>query len=237
MRTSTRSTRSMSAPEPLGDFGNRADEVANLVEPVDQRRADDAFRRIGKQNCGLTLEMVAKRHRLRDISFEIRGLASVGAGADARPGARAQGVGRSGLDRRRGAVGIEGVLDLGAKISGQMARVRSERLTRPIARFRRRFGKAFALGLDLLEARLLTLLRPLEQRVARQFVLDELGEFEVRHLQQLDRLQKLRRQDHCLTLPHDQLGRERHTYREPLTAPRPSHICAGRCLLLLAGVS
>ena len=66
-------------PEPLGDFGHRADEVASLVQRVDQRRANHAFGRIGKQNRGLTLEMVAKRHRLRDISFEVRGLAGVGA--------------------------------------------------------------------------------------------------------------------------------------------------------------
>ena len=100
-----------------------------------------------------------------------------------------------------------------------MARVRLERLPRPIAGFGRRFGKAVALGVDLLEAWFLALLGPLEQRVARQFVLDELGQFEVRHLQQLDRLQKLRRQNHRLALPQRQFDRKRHTYRQPLATP------------------
>ena len=182
--------------------------------------------------------MVAKRHRLRDISFEVWGLAAVGAGADARPGVRAQGVGRGGLDRRRGAVRVEGVVDLSAEIGGKVARVRLQRFTRPIARFRRRFGKAVALRLGLLEACLLALLRPLEQRIARQFVLDELGEFKVRHLQQLDRLQKLRRQNHRLTLPQRQFGRKRHTYRPPFTASHPSRIRGTRrFFLLIAGVS
>ena len=46
------------------------------------------------------------------------------------------------------------------------------------------------------------------------------GEFEVGHLQQLDRLQKLRRQDHRLTLTQHQFGRERHTYPQPFATPR-----------------
>ena len=207
--------------EPLGDFVDRADEISGLVQSVDQRRADHAFGRIGEQNRGLTLEMVAKRHGLGDISFEVRGLAGVGAGADPGPGLRAQVVGPGGLNRRRGAVRIECVLDLGAKIGGQVARVRSKRLTRPIAGFDWRFGKARAFGVGLLEACLLTLLRPLEQRIARQFILDELGEFEVRHLQQFDRLQKLRRQNHCLALPQRQFDRKRHTYRQPLYTTKP----------------
>ena len=48
-----------------------------------------------------------------------------------------------------------------------MACVRLQRLPRPIARFGRRFGKAFAFALHLLETRLLALLRPFEQRIAR----------------------------------------------------------------------
>ncbi len=202
--------------EPLGDFGDRADEISGLIQPVDQRGADHPLGRIGKQDRGLTLEMVAKRQGLGDIGFEVRGFARVGAGADPRPGLRAQVVGSGGLNRRRGAVRIEGVFDLGAKIGGEVAGVRFKRLTRPVAGFDRRFGEARGFGVGLFEADLLTLLRPLEQRIARQFVLDELGQFEIRHLQQLDRLQKLRRQNHRLTLPQRQFDRKRHTYRQPL---------------------
>ena len=221
MRTSTPSTLFDVGAEPLGDVGDRADEISGLVQRVDQRRADDPLGRIGEQNRGLTLEMVAKRQGLGDISFEVRRLARVGAGADPRPGLRAQVVGPGGLDRRRGAVRIEGVFGLGAKIGGKMACVRLQRPGRPIAGFDRRFGKASAFGLGLLEACLLTLLRPLEQRVARQFILDELGQLEVRHLQQFDRLQKLRRQNHRLALPQRQFDRKRHTYRQPHRTPKP----------------
>src|ERR1700677_5368443 len=93
--------------EPLGDFFYRADEIASLVQAVDQRRSNHAFGRMGKQNRGLTLEMVAKRHRLRNVSFEVWGLAGVGAPADARPGDPPQAVGPAPLKRRRRAGRIE----------------------------------------------------------------------------------------------------------------------------------
>ena len=47
--------------EPLGDFADRADEISGLVQRVDQRGADHALGRVGEQDRGLTLEMVAKR--------------------------------------------------------------------------------------------------------------------------------------------------------------------------------
>ena len=149
-----------------------------------------------------------------DKRLEVRALATLMPGADARPRIGAQAVGRRGWGRRRGSVRVKGVIDFRSEIGGEMAYVRLQRLSRPIARFGGRFGKAAALGLGLLEARLLTLLaffRTLEQRIARQFVLDELGQLEIRHLQQLDRLQKLRRQNDPLTLPQRQFRRERHS--------------------------
>ena len=80
--------------EPVGDLGDRADEVSRLVQGVDQRCADDALGRIGEEDRGLTLKMVAKGERLGDIGFEVGGFAGVRADAEARPGVRAQAVGR-----------------------------------------------------------------------------------------------------------------------------------------------
>ena len=194
--------------KPLGDFAHRADEVSGVVQPVDQGGADHALGRVGEQDRGLTFEMVAKRQGLGDIGFEVWGLPGVVAGADPRPGVRAQVVGRSGLGRGRASIRVEGVVDLGAEVGGKGGGVRLQRLFRPIARFGRRFREAG--GVSRGGTRLLALLRSLKQRIARQFILDELGELEVRHLQQLDRLQKLRRQNHGLTLPQRQFGRERH---------------------------
>ena len=126
---------------------------------------------------------------------------------------------------------FEGVVDLGAEIGGEAPGVRLERLARPVAGLGWRIRDARAVL--RLGVWVLALLRTLEQRIARQFVLDELGQLEVGHLQQLDRLQQLRRQNHSLTLPHRQFGRERHTYRKPFTAHphKPAIDAAARFLL------
>ena len=118
---------------------------------------------------------------------------------------------RPGLGGGRGPVGVEGVLDLGAEIGFERGAVGLERVGRPVAGLRRalrcrRFGRALeAFGLAAL-----VVLGALEQRIAGEFVLDEGAKLDVRHLQQLDRLKQLRRQNHRLTLPHRQFGRKRH---------------------------
>ena len=217
--------------EPVGDLGDRAVEVSGLVQAVDQRCADNALGRISEEDRGLTLKMVAQAEGLGDIGFEVGGFAGVRADAEARPGVGAQAVGWGGLERRRSAVRVEGVVDLGAEIGGEAPGVRLERLARPVAGLGWRIRDARAVL--RLGVWILALLRTLEQRIARQFVLDELGQLEVGHLQQLDRLQQLRRQNHSLTLPHRQFGRERHTYRKPFTAHphKPAIDAAARFLL------
>ena len=146
--------------EPFGDFGNRADEISGLVQRVDQRRADHAFGRIGKQDRGLTLKMVAKRHGFGDVSFEVRGLASFMSGADARPG-----LARSSRRQAR-------------TETGGAVRSASKAFSTSVPRLAARWpasvssaspaqspgsggasAKPLAFGLGLLEARLLTLLR------------------------------------------------------------------------------
>ena len=120
--------------EPLGDLGDRTDEISRFVQGVDQRGADEALGRVGEEDRGLALEMVAKGHGFGDIGLEVGGLAGVRADAEARPGVGAQAFVRDGFDRRGGAVRIEGVVDLGAEIGGESRRVGLQRLSRPVAR-------------------------------------------------------------------------------------------------------
>jgi hypothetical protein len=59
-----------------------------------------------------------------------------------------------------------------------------------------------------------------QQRITLQLRFDECGQLGVGHLQQLDRLQQLRRQHHRLALPHCQSVRQRHP-QPPLFDCRP----------------
>ena len=239
MRISTLSTISAPAPSRSAISAIEPAKYPASSRRVDQRRADQPLGRIGEEDRGLALEMVAKRQGFGDVGLEVRRFAGVGADADPRPRVRSQAVGRRGFDRRRGAVRIEGVVDLGAEIGGEAGRVRLQRLSRPVAGLGGRFGSGGgAAVVDGIGACFLALLRPLEQRIARQFVLDELGQLEVRHLQELDRLQQLRRQNHSLTLPHRQFGRERHTlspalhphpHQKPRSRPRLASCFSRRC--------
>ena len=86
MRTSTRSTRSTSAPSRSAISASEptkypASSSASISAAPIMRSTG-----IGKQDRGLTLKMVAKRQGFGDVSLEVRGVAGVLAGADARPG-------------------------------------------------------------------------------------------------------------------------------------------------------
>ena len=210
MRASTRSTRSTAAPSrsaisPIEPTKYPASSSASI-----SARADHALGRVGEQDRGLTLKMVAKRYRTR--RHRPRGRAP-----RRRRGRRPSPSRRARSSHR-----------LAADLSGGALRSASKALSISVPRLAARRpasvssaspaqspGSAGASakpgGIGRLGARLLALLRPLKQRIARQFVLDELGQFEVRHLQELDRLQQLRRQNHGLTLPHRQFDRERHS--------------------------
>ncbi len=157
----------------------------------------------------MALEVLAQRQRLGDVGFEVRLVARVeAAAADSRPAVHRQAVG--GRRRRAGRrpIGIERIVELGAEIGCKPRGVGFERFRRPVARLDSGFSGrrgGFALGRVMTEA--FAFLRPLQQGVARQLVLNEGAQFDVGHLQQLDRLKQLRRQNHCLALPHHQFGR------------------------------
>ena len=72
-------------PEPLGDFRSRTDKIAGLVQPVDERGADQPLRGVDEQDRRLTLEMIAKRKRLANIGFEVRRVAGIKTAPDAGP--------------------------------------------------------------------------------------------------------------------------------------------------------
>ena len=58
-------------------------------------------------------------------------------------------------------------------------------------------------------------LRAIEQRIAFELLFDIIGEFEIRKLQQLDRLLQLRRHDQRLALPHFESLCQRHVPPPP----------------------
>ena len=156
--------------------------------------------------------MIMKRHGLADIGFKVRRVARVNAAAHARPRRRRKAIGRRGRSPGQRRIAVERVLDLCAETGGETGGVGLERFGRPVAGF----GLCFRLGesrlrLEPIERRAFAVLRPLQQRIARQFILDEGVQLDIRHLQQLDRLQQLRRQNHCLALPDRQFGRKRHS--------------------------
>ena len=186
--------------EAFGDFGERVDEIAGGVDGVDQRGRDHTLDGIGDDDHCLPGQMLAERLGRRDIGLDVGGEFAVA--APAAPGAVPGGGGQS-LARlaagifggRHAAVGIESVLDFGAQIAGKGGRVGLQTFARPVAGLSadvgawRLRGRKFGLGEH-------ALLGALQQRIAFQLVFDEGRQFGVRHLQQLDRLQQLRRQHH-----------------------------------------
>ena len=200
----------------LGGLGEVVAEIAGLVERIDQRAADQPVGRIGAGDVELLGQMFGQRRLGGDIGLEIGRLAVARAPACAaavRPAA--PGVGRqAGLLAARGRrggrgrrIGVEGVGHVSAEVGGQLRAVDSQIRTRPV--------RLFA---SLRAARLLGLREPvdrgrgfrpvvavvgaLQQGIAVELVLYEGGEFEMRELQQLDRLQQLRRHHQGLALPH-----------------------------------
>ncbi len=105
-----------------------------------------------------------------------------------------------------GAVGVESVVDLGAEFAGEFGGLDRHRLGGPVA------GRGVGGHGRRRRLRLVALLGAVEQGIALQLRLDEGGELVARHLQELDRLQELRREDHRLALTHRKLRRQRHTF-------------------------
>ena len=207
--------------KPLGDVLEGAGEIAGLVERVDQRARDHAVGGLFEHDHRLPGEVLAQGDRRGDIGLDVgRAVLAAAAARHPRPRGRREALAfvlRRALQRRRGAVGIEGVVDLGAEILRERRRIGFERIGGPVAGFDgvRGVFERGGLARDVHGGRVVG---PLQQGIALQLAFDEGGELGAGHLQEFDRLQKLRRQDHRLALTHCEFMRKRHP-RPPARSP------------------
>ena len=162
--------------EPFGDLVERADKISGLVSAVDQRGADHPVGRIGEKDRGLALEMVAQRHGFGDISLELRARrlafepppTPVQASRDKPSGGWAAGTAaRSGPRSKAFSTSVPRLAARPAASVSSASAAQSPGSAGASAKPPRS-------ALGRLGARFLALLRPLEQRVAGQFILDEL---------------------------------------------------------------
>ena len=121
----------------LGDVLEGAGEIAGLVERVDQGARDHAIDGLGEHDHRLPGEVLAQGDRRGDVGLDVgRAVLAAAAARHPRPGGRREALAfvlRRALQRRRGAVGIEGVVDLGAEILRERRRIGFERLGGPVA--------------------------------------------------------------------------------------------------------
>jgi hypothetical protein len=222
-RASTRSTIAGIRPEPVGDALHGLGQVARLVDGIDEKSAHEPLQRILGRHFELKDEMVVQADIGREGRLEI-GVLAVEA-ARSYPGPRArrerERLATPRLGTLRGAaLRGEHVVEAGVEIALDLPHVRAHLRGHP------------ALGLGRLEAvaavRLVTIgtghivLDALQQRVALQLGVHVGHEIEVRELQQLDRLQKLRRHDQGLTLAYLKPLRQAHRSNAPRQAPGAS---------------
>ena len=211
--------------EPLRDLAHRLAQVARLIDPVDQRVADQPVCRIDDRERELLLQMFRQSHLRGDVGFEVRRLfvASPSARSGPRCGGQA-GIVMACLGRGGSAVRVERIVHLGAQFGGEARCVRRKRFLRPVAFAAPAFApvagaQAFSVarvglpfrvpdvpGVRRSGGRLMVagLLRALKQGVALKLLLDVGGKLHVGVLKKLDRLQQLRRHDQGLALAEHQ---------------------------------
>ena len=157
----------------------------------------------------------------RNESLEIVVAILAAAGADARP-FRIGGGGIVIADAGTGLIAIfrEHIVEPGAELVLERAAAGGQIISRPFGalavraiRLRRLIGSR---DFSRVRARRLVL-RPLEQRIAFQLLLDISREIETRELQQLDGLHQLRRHHQRLALAELQFGGQCH--ESPFSAP------------------
>ena len=225
-RTSTRSTRSavvasrsaISAIEPTKYPASSSASIsaAPIIRSAGFGRMTPAWR--SRWSCSETVSAHRPRGRAPRRRPR-RPRPRPGADLEPSPGAAQRPKARSGRRRRRSPPRCRDWLRATA------ARSRATRT--PSRRARPALPRPALRRLRALGLRVLVVLGALEQRIAGEFVLDEGGQLGIRHLQQLDRLKQLRREDHRLTLPHRQFGRKRHCTLAS-AAPRTLRANSGR---------
>ena len=183
--------------------------------------ADDAVGRIADGEVELGGEMVAQRGLRREAALEpvrtvLEGAARTAIGpADDGKRVRAARVeaGDAGL------LALEDVVEPGAEpVLHAFLRIQALRAGKALGIGGMTVGMGeFAIELDWKLARLVAL----QQRIAFEFALDEMLQFEMRQLQELDRLQQLRRHDQGLPLAQLHARHHRHCARNPFHASAP----------------
>ena len=196
-------------PELLGHRRQLAGEVAGLVDHVDQELPDHPPDRIGNRQRKLLGEMIGQRSLGRHAGFQIVVAVLAPAIADAGPVGRTHRLLDARALRLLAAVVGEFVFEIGAEPLFDGAAAGLQVFVDPVGRtvrlgsreiaaaelrvtgFRRAFDNArLALG------------GALEQGILFELPLDVGGQIQVRELQQLDGLHKLRRHHERLALPH-----------------------------------
>ena len=208
--------------QPIGDLFGALAQIAGLVDGVDDGVADHAIDRIAGRHRQLRGEMVGKRRLLGDIGFDIGRFArSFAAARSAGPG----GVGKpkrfqlvllgrrsSGRDRRRRRFqsrcrGFRPALPARRPVAAafQSPSAGSPKDSAEIALDGVAPGASIPVGVGIRPV-----FRALQQRIALKLVLDKGGQLDARKLQQLDRLQELRRHDQGLALPKQHFCGQSH---------------------------
>ena len=186
----------------LGKFVQVANEVARLIDHMDQVHADQPLDRVGDRQVELLGEMVGQRATRRQHFVEAGTIAVIGIdgprpqrspsalvvfGPIAVTSADDGGV----LGRLRGAVERQGLVGIRPVVVGHIVRSTGVR--------RRFHHNRFGGGLF-----------PLQQRIALQLQFDERTQFEIGKLQQTNGLLQLGRHYQLLALSQLQLWRKHH---------------------------
>ena len=190
------------------------DQIAGLVDQIDEVVADHAPYRIDDLERQLLAQPIRQRRFRRHEGFEVELAVVAAAGADAGPfRIAARRVGGA-LAARRGVIGNRGVVDvvLGALRFGLAARLAVAAVPN-LAGLGRLVGGLRAVGAG---RRLAVGGAGLEQRVALELGVHIGDQVEIGELQQLDGLHQLRRHHQRLALPDLESLGQRHENRGKL---------------------
>ena len=189
--------------KPLRHRLQRFEEIAGLVDLVDDLRGDHPGEIVGVGAAELIVEMLMQRGRRCAEGFEV-GVILVERGTLARAAGKVP-ERRISLRQRLIGHGLVGkrILEIGAGLALERCAVSRHLLARPVA------GLGGERGLDDRavvrdDRRVIGARITLQQRIFLEFGLDIVLKFGRRELQKLDRLQELRRHDQRLALAHHQ---------------------------------
>lgn len=211
--------------EPLGDVGNGLAEIAGIVDGIDQMPTDQPLDGVVNGEIELGAQVIVQGCLGCEAALEpVRPLLEGPAGAAIGAADDRQAVGPAALEPgHRRLLALEDVVEAGAEtVFHTLLAVQA---LGPLVALR--VGRMRALGDMALEGPLGCVVA-LEQRIALEFTLDEILEFEMRQLQKLDRLQQLRRHHQGLALAQLHARHHRHALATfPLRTPETARFLLG----------